>query len=493
MNRVTFVVAVLALQAVSAMQQSSSPTADLIARAKSLELDTPYAPPPGDAAQHHAAGYAKIMCSAVFVTGLDPAFAAENVGYFTAPYDVRRMLGKPIVDREEKQVHVTMPNGMRRTAKYLGKLGCVTLPLGTNALGFTPIEPKSTLPSPDTQPWPMGDMLPKTPLPRGIDIEKVQQAVDAAFDPPGGMTAAFVVTWRGRIVGERYGEGITMRTPLESWSMGKSLTATLMGVLIERGVYRLDQPAPIPEWQQEPDDPRAKITIADILHMSSGLRARAPQDPDYTGNGPYPDHLYYYTGDNAFRWAATRPLQWPPNTVGRYRNTDPVLINYLIRLALEKRNEDYHSFPQRALFDRIGVRTMVMDTDPAGNFLTQGYELGSARDWARLGNLYLRKGMWNGQRVLPEGYAEFVSTLAPAWAADKRPVYGGFFWINGESTFPVPKDAYYMAGVGGQTTLIVPSHDLVVVRLGHYKGATEGGKSFRRALALLTDAVPMKR
>ncbi len=115
-----------------------------------------------------------------------------------------------------------------------------------------------------------------------------------------------------------------------------------------------------------------------------------------------------------------------------------------------------------------------------------------ARDWARLGNLYLQDGVWNGERILPEGYVKFVSTLAPAWEADKRPVYGGFFWINGEGTFPVPREAYYMAGAGGQTTLIVPSHDLVVVRLGHFKGSTPGAASFRTALALLMEAVPAR-
>ena len=183
-------------------------------------------------------------------------------------------------------------------------------------------------------------------------------------------------------------------------------------------------------------------------------------------------------------------MQWPPNTVGRYRNTDPVLVNYLIRLAVEKRKEEYLAFPQRALFDRIGIRTMVMETDPFGNFLTQGYELASARDWARLANLYLQDGVWNGERILPEGYAAFVSTLAPAWQADKRPIYGGFFWINGDGTFPVPRNAYYMAGAGGQTALNVPSHDLVVVRLGHYKGGGAGAMSFRKALALLMEAIP---
>jgi len=101
-------------------------------------------------------------------------------------------------------------------------------------------------------------------------------------------------------------------------------------------------------------------------------------------------------------------------------------------------------------------------------------EPGSARDRAGLGNLYLQDGVWEGKRLLPEGYAAFVSTLAPAWEADGRPVYGGFFWLNGDGEFPVPHEAYYMAGAGGQYTFVIPSHDLVVVRLGHYKGADPG-------------------
>ena len=133
---------------------------------------------------------------------------------------------------------------------------------------------------------------------------------------------------------------------------------------------------------------------------------------------------------------------------------------------------------------------MVMDTDAYGNFLTQGYELASARDWARLGNLYRQDGVCNGQRILPEGYATFVSTVAPAWAADRRPVYGGFFWINGDGRFPVPPDAYFMAGAGGQFTLIVPSHDLVVARLGHFSGVAHATPSLGNALALLLQAVP---
>ena len=461
----------------------------MLARAKALELNTPYVPPPGDPLEHHASGYAKIMCSAVFITGLDPAFAAENVGYFTAPYAERAKFGLPKIDRVQRTVQVTLPNGTVRTAKQVGSQGCVSPPIGRTEVFFKPSIVKSALPDPQTLPWPMGDMMPTADLPAAIDKAKLQQAVEAAFDP-AGMPAAFVVTYKGRIIAERYGENITPATPLESWSMGKSVTATLMGILVRQGVYDIAQPAPIPEWQAA-GDPRAKIRIADILHMSSGLRIRAPQDPDFDPSGPYTDHVYLYTGSaDTFKYAATRPLQWPPNTVGRYHNTDPVLTNYLIRLAVEKRKEDYHSFPQRALFDKIGVRTMVLETDPYGNFLTHGYELASARDWARLANLYLQDGVWNGERILPEGFVKFVSTLAPAWEADNRPVYGALFWLNGDGVFPVPKAAYYMAGSGGQIVLMIPSHDLAVVRLGHYKGGNAGYRALRNALAILMDTIP---
>ena len=469
---------------------STSPRDALLARAASFELDTEYVPPPGDVLEHHTAGFAKILCSAVFITGLDPDFAAENLGYFTSPYEERAKVTDRAIDRDSQVVHLTLPSGVTRTAKFLGDQGCVTLPIGEDSVYFTAVNLKSALPEASTQPWPIGDVLPDEPLPSELDGEKVAQAVGAAFEPAEGMTAAFLVTWKGRIIGERYGEGITMHTPLESWSMGKSLTATLMGVLIQQDVYDLWQPAPVPEWQAD-GDPRAEIRIADILRMSSGLRFRAPQDPDFDPSLGYADHLYVYTGSvDSFEWAATRPQQWPPNTVGRYRNSDPVLINYLVRLAVEARGEEYLSFPQRALFDKIGIRNMVLETDPYGNFMLQGYELGSARDWARLGNLYLQDGVWMGERVLPDGYAAFVSSLAPAWEGDGRPIYGGFFWINEDHRDPIPNDAYSMRGAGGQSTIIIPSHDLVVVRLGHYKGAGPGNEGLKNALALLMEAVP---
>lgn len=462
----------------------------LIERAESLELDTEYVPPPGEPLEHHTAGFAKILCSNVFLTGLEPEFAAEHTGGFSSPFEQRVHVTDTVVDFEAQSVSLTLPSGVTRTAKRFGGQGCVALPIGEDSVYFTPKAVEPNLPDPATTAWPMGDLLSDDPLPAGVDAEKVAQAVDAAFSDEDALTAAFVVTHRGRLIGERYREGIDLHTPLESWSMGKSLSATLLGILIEQGVYTLDQPAPIPEWQGE-GDPRQAIRIQDILRMSSGLRFRAPQDPDFDPSLGYPDHLYVYTGTiNSFEYAATRPQQWEPNTVGRYRNSDPVLTNYMVRLGVEGRGDDYHSFPQRALFDKIGIRNLIPETDPYGNFLLQGYEFGAARDWARLGNLYLQDGVWNGERILPEGFADFVSTLAPAWEADGRPIYGGLFWINGTGGFPIPTDAYYMAGAGGQSTIMIPSHDLVVVRLGHYSGASAGRETLNAALELLMEAVP---
>ena len=467
---------------------SDGTASTLLERASQLELDTEYVAPPGVALHHHTAGFAKTLCSGVFVTGLDEAFAAESIGYFTSPIDERDAVVARVVDRDAKMVHLTLGDGVVRSAKYLGDLGCVALPIGESAPFYEPIDIQSNLQETDAMPWPIGQAVSDVPLPAGVDAAKLTEALDTAFSA-GAMTAAFVVTYRGEIIAERYGEGIDRDTALESWSMGKSLSATLLGVLMQQGVYQLDQAAPIPEWQTD-GDARAEITIRNILNMSSGLRCRAPQDPDFDAAAGYPDHLYLYTGTiNSFQWAATRPQQWPPNRVGRYRNCDPVLTNYLIRLAVEGRGETYHQFPQSALFDKLGIRTMVMETDPYGNFLTQGYELASARDWARLGNLYLNGGVWAGERILPQNFVDFVSTLAPAWDADARPIYGGFFWLAGPPVMSMT-GGFGMAGAGGQHTVIVPSRELVVVRLGHYRGAPVWSQLAPRVSELLLEALP---
>jgi len=475
----------------AAQEDGAALRARVVARGRSLELPGAWTPPPGEALVHHTSGFAKTLCSAVFITGLDPADAAANVGFFTGPLEQRRFVVDTVIDRARQEVRLTLPNGVTRVARKVGSQGCVTLPVGVDSLYFRPSIVRPNLPPAATTPWPMGDVLPTTRFPAELDSAAVAAAVDAAFGPPEAMTLGLVITYRGRIIAERYAPGIGIHTPLESWSMGKSLTGTLMARLMMLGVYTLEQPAPIPEWQAA-GDARQAIRIMDIMRMSSGLRIRAPQDPDWSDAFGYPDHLYLYTGGvNSYHYAATRPQQWAPNTVGRYRNTDPVLASYLVRLGVERLGQDYHSFPQRMLFDKLGMRDAVLETDPYGNFLGQGYEMIAARDWARLGNLYLQDGVWNGERLLPEGYVTHVKTLAPAWVADGRPVYGGgFFWVNGDGATPVPRDAYSMQGAGGQSVTIIPTHGLVVVRIGKFRGSGAGGRALNEGFRRLLRAVP---
>jgi hypothetical protein len=166
MQRALCVSAIVTMTLATALAQGQDGSRrGIIARARALELDTPYVPPPGDPLEHHAAGYATVMCSAVFVSGLDPAFAAENIGYFTAPYAERAKLGTPRVDPRSRAVHVALPNGTVRTAKQVGSQGCVALPVGKTDVLFTPVVVKSALPDAGTERWPMGDVLPTARCP----------------------------------------------------------------------------------------------------------------------------------------------------------------------------------------------------------------------------------------------------------------------------------------------------------------------------------------
>jgi CubicO group peptidase (beta-lactamase class C family) len=443
----------------------------------------------GTATELGLAGYANVLCGAVFVSGRDPKEAAHDSAYWMMPSGQQDTVTWEI-DREERAVRASI-DGITREAKFFGDQGCIIEPphsKGNSGIHFKPVAVKTTLPDAMSQPWPMGDRPDRTPIPAEIDRAKLDAAVAAAFADPDALTAAFVVVYKGHIIAEHYGAGATKDTQLESWSMGKSAVSTLFSLLVKDGTYSLEQPVPIPMWRAQ-DDMRATIRNVDLLHMSGGLKFKGNQEPGGpAANQGYPDHYFVYTGAvDAFEYSINRPSEYPPNTDGRYRNCDPMTIGYLIEQTVKKRGEEYLSWPQRALFDRIGIRRQVMETDPYGNILLTGYDYGTARNWARLGLLYEQDGMWQGQRILPEGWSKFVSTVAPAW---KKPVYGGFFWINGDGAWNLPKDVYMMAGAGGQNTFIVPSHHLVIVRMGHFRGAGAGRRSLNAALTSLMEAVP---
>jgi CubicO group peptidase (beta-lactamase class C family) len=462
LRRGSWILAILAAFGCAPPDERSSPSSE-----SAPAENVPYAPSVTPA-KLGIAGYAKVLCSAVFVSGRDLEQARNVSGYFMVPEGDFKDITDISADYDRKSVKVTLRGMQTREARYFGDQGCVIIPEGADGVFFEPTPVVSSLPDASTLEWPMGDVLPAD-LPEGADKVKLDAAVDVAFRNPKSLTAAFVVVYKGQIVAERYAQGAHKDMQLESWSMGKSVTATLVGILIKDGALSLDEPAPVPAWQGD-SDPRKAITLRMLFNMSSGLRFTAPRDPDYSEDEGYPDHMFIYTGAvDAFEFSYSKPLQFPPGTEGRYRNSDPLTLGYLVKKIVTERGENYFTFPQRALFDKIGIRKQILEPDPYGNFLLTGYDYGTGRNWARLGLLYLRDGVFRGERILPEGFVKFVSTPAPAW---KEPVYGGLFWINGNGEYALPRDAYFMAGAGGQRVFIVPSHDLVIVRMGHFRGDT---------------------
>jgi CubicO group peptidase (beta-lactamase class C family) len=449
----------------------------------SARLEAQPGMPPNDPDSWRVAGTAKVLCSALFVSGRRLGEAIDHVAdYFLGPR--LDSISDVHVDRSRGLVRLTVAGRVTREAKRYGDQGCVIHQPGRDSVFFTPVKVTSALPDAATRPWPMGDLLPNEPVP-GLDTAAMRRAVDTAFARPEGLTAGVVVVHRGRIVGERYANGAHRDMQLESWSMGKSITGTMIGLLIQQGAFKLDDPAPVAEWRKTPGDARAKITIKDLMRMSSGLRFSRGTQEDLPG---YHDHDLIYTGAiDAFEFSVTREKQFEPNTFGRYRNVDPLTLGLLVKEAVQKRGEDYLTWPQRALFDKIGIRRQVLETDPYGNFLLTGYDYGTPRNWARLGMLYLNDGVWNGERLLPEGWTTFVSTPAPAWADS---AYGGMVWVNARGGWPLPRDAFAFRGAGGQDTYIVPSLDLVVVRMGHFPGSRIGTQDIQRALPLIVAALP---
>jgi len=371
------------------------------------------------------------------------------------------------VDEKQRLVTVTAPGAPSRSARYTGDQGSTILPRGKSDVLFKPVRVPPRLPDAAGQAWPMGDVGATDPV-SGVDSKAVADALDWAMQQDQQNTRAIAVAYRGKIIGERYAPGWTKDTPQISWSQGKSITATLIGILIQRGLLELDQPAPIKEWQSE-DDPRREIRIRDLLQMSSGL--------DFTNlgfKGPETliaknEHMrVYFDSLNVLEHAVNQPLAVPPGTRYSYLNCDPLSLGRIIRDTVEAQGEDYLSFPQRALFDRIGARSPVLETDAWGNFILSGYDYLSARDWIRFGLLYLNDGVWEGERLLPEGWTEFVSTAAPA---DQKKNYGGMFWLNLPPRMDrVPEDTFWSAGFMGQVTMVIPSRDLVVVRMGPSPG-----------------------
>jgi CubicO group peptidase (beta-lactamase class C family) len=423
---------------------------------------------PADVALQVGAGFtAHVLCSLVFESGLPPGPTFD--AYVTAKLGPAHPLAGYTIDREARSVEAT---GLYRRARAIHRegLGC-TLLAGADEGSLRGLDlPPHARPPEDgrSRPWPLGGgggQPPDSPALRAA----LDRAIAEAFEEPGGpgalrLTKAVVVAHRGRLLAERYSEGIDEATPLISWSMAKSVLAALVGVASKEGRLSLHAPAPVPEWRSE-GDPRGAITLDQLMRMSSGLEF----DEHY---GAINDvSVMLFTRPDTGRFAAQKPLAHEPDAVWSYSSGTSNIVARLLRDTFDGDLAAMVAWSRARLFDRIGMHSVVFEPDASGSFIGSSFTFATARDWARFGQLHLQDGVWNGERVLPEGWVDYVRTPTP-----RAPLglYGAHWWLNaGEPDHPerrtwpsLPRDLYAARGMSGQYVIVVPGADLVVVRLG---------------------------
>ncbi len=410
-----------------------------------------------------------MMCNGLFISGrtLEQVFSQE-LAYLSEPIGTAAG-GDYEVDRQLKAVSVGGPGVVPvMRAAYREGLGCVVMaPDQTfDDMGSLPI---LTMPPPDGDParlpWPDGDVVEDLPLPTDVDGGALAAASDWAFDreSPEQVTLSLLVVHGGRIIHERYAPGVDMSTRTRTWSTAKSIAVTLIGMMVDQGRMALDEPIGL-EWlpraASPENDPRASITLRNLLNMSSGLYPVDNQGLEYaTGSG-----LAYWAGASSVQGLLRRALIREPGTSWDYENYETLSAIYAMKLVLGDPRV-YLEFPRRALLDRIGMRNTVPGVDRFGDFILSSQVYTNARDLARFGLLYLQRGTWNGERLLSEEWIDFVRTPAPS-AGNRANQYGGQWWLVPDNRNDVPRDAYSTAGNRGQYVVVVPSYDLVIVRRG---------------------------
>lgn len=305
-------------------------------------------------------------------------------------------------------------------------------------------------------PYPFGNLEPKDTVFANINYDKLQKAVADAFDKKrekNKRTRSLIVIYKDKIIAEKYTNGFDKNSKILGWSMTKSITGTLFGILEKQGKINIMKPAPITEWQ---NDERSKITINDLLHMNSGLE----WEEDYTKISDVTKMLFQ--AEDMSQSQINKPLVGKPNAAWNYSSGTTNLLSGILRKQF-KTHQEYLDFWYSALIDKIGMNSMVVETDMAGNFVGSSYSWATTRDWAKFGLLYLHKGDWNGEQLFNESWAKYVAT--PTNTSNGN--YGAQFWLNAGGQFPnVPKDMYYCSGYQGQMVAVFPSHDLVIVRMG---------------------------
>lgn len=394
---------------------------------------------------------AKQLCSEVFVGGrkIDAVLQTDLSS------DTHPLMGliDATVDRSRQNASAGFFGLVRREADFRQGFGCTLQPPKDYPALSQPKLPMM----PAAQPM-------QSPLKSAPD-PSLNTVLDWAFAEPANgharMTRAIVILHNGKIVAERYAPGFDADTPMIGWSMTKSVISALVGILAQEGKMVLDAPADIAEWQK-PDDPRRAITLRELLHMSGGLKF----GENYLN--PFSDVMKMLLGEpDKAAFAANHPLAAAPGTLWRYSSGTTLIISRMIRNVLG--DADYFTFPRKTLFAPLGMPHALIEPDASGTFVGSSYMYATAREWAAFGQLYCRNGIWEGKRILPEGWVDFSTTPAPQAPGGN---YGAHFWLKipdnyrSKSKKSLPADAFHAIGHHGQFVTVIPSAKLVVVRLG---------------------------
>ena len=423
---------------------------------------TPYQRPAGIADDKEpliVAGYrALFTCSAHFFAGrpLGDIKKVELIDVDSLGYP------DPVIDEQRRIVTATDISGaIVRIAAFRDSMGCTVLPPHWQ-IGDIPRLPNvQYLPPPDVGnvPFPAGD---RVDLPvSGIDARHHALApiLERAFngksyaDGAGVVTTAVIIVKDARIIAERYRPGFGIHSGYRTWSTAKSISAALLAIASRQGLLDLDARANIPEWNY-PGDPRQAITHKQLLWMSSGLFSGGPNT-----------YAVYFGGEDVISAVTTTALEVAPGTRWKYANNDTLLLLRALRHRLAD-DLKYLRFPYEELLHPLGMYHTRMEIDHLGNFVGSSQTYTTARDLTRFGMLLSNDGVWNGKRLLPDGWVKFSSTPAPT----RPPVtgqwgYGAQFWLLDQMP-GVPPGTFTTAGNKGQFVTIVPGHGLVIVRTG---------------------------
>ncbi len=430
---------------------------------------------------------AKTLCSAVFISQRpEESVVREDLEWFT--------LLTHEVDLEQQTTASSLKGWWRREALFREGLGCTLLigatreQLLAQVEGFQPGPPVQTAAL--DAPWPRGERVDPEAHFRPDLAAQVELLLDATLaeaepDAPE-RTRALVVVQRGRVLAEAYAPGFGAETPLAGWSMAKSVTNALVGIMVSRKVLSVQPQAPVPEWP--PHDRRSAIRLDQLLRMTSGLYF---QEFYF---GPTTATRMLFASANTGAYAASQTLREEPGERWYYSSGNSNIVSRIIRYRLGGSQADYFSFPRRALFDPLHMRSAVMEPDASGTFVGSSFLFATARDWARFGLLYLQDGVWEGRRILPEGWVAYSTEVTPLSPKGR---YGAHWWLNrGEPPdspnriWPgLPSDAYFASGFEGQYLMVIPSRELVLVRLGltHPPASFDVGRWAGRVLELLPD------